>query len=175
MTSSAFAIPFNTGTTTWFRGTTGTGTATVVETPIPGPSVWVPGMWVGYNVGDGNPAGGGPAGVYTYSVLLPAAGTSFGLMYAADNAVTWSITGGALTSGVTVCPGPICFDSLRSLGGTYSAGAVLIATVVNNTPTPNPTGLLVQQSNTNAIPEPSTYAMMGLGAAALVFARLRRK
>ena len=93
----------------------------------------------------------------------------------ADNSVTWSITGGALTSGVIACPGAICFDSLRSLGGTYTAGAVLIATVVNNTATPNPTGLLVQQSNTNAIPEPSTYAMMGLGAAALVFARLRRK
>ena len=183
MTTSAFAAPFNTCGTPWFQGSTGTGTATVCESPIPNSSIWVAnggsaaaGQWVGFTGNDGNPANGGAAGVYVYSIILPAGGTAFSLMYAADNAVTWSITGGSLTSGTTACPGPICFDSLRSLGGTYSTGAILVATVTNLTVTPNPTGLLVQQANTNdAIPEPSTYAMMGLGAAALVFARLRRK
>lgn len=68
---------------------------------------------------------------------------------------------------------------------TYSAGQTIQirALVVNNglnaadTTTRTPTGFILRGTGNenNQIPEPSTYAMLGIGGAAMLIARLRRK
>jgi hypothetical protein len=67
---------------------------------------------------------------------------------------------------------------------TYSAGQTiqLRALVVNDglsstdTTTRTPSGFILRGTGMeNEVPEPSTYAMLGIGGAALLFARLRRK
>ena len=57
----------------------------------------------------------------------------------------------------------------------------IVATLVNspltvNDPNRNPSGFLVSGlGDSSDVPEPSTYAMLGLGAVAAGFLRLRRK
>jgi hypothetical protein len=62
------------------------------------------------------------------------------------------------------------------LTGTYSATSVLTATVTNNGTLANPTGLLVQglATSNSEVPEPSTYAMVAIGAVGVLVARRRR-
>ena len=192
LAASAFAIPITISTGTaapWLVN----GNPVVVETTIAIP-IWInnfgDGRWVGTNANDGNPSIGALPGTYTFTMALSiyagGAGTGvFSFQYAADNAVTWTISNGTL-AGTTSCtvatPESDCFQAAsgapRSLTGTYGAGAILTATVVNGGTSPNPMGLLVvgtADADPSGIPEPSTYAMITLGGAAIAFARLRRK
>lgn len=188
LATSAFAAPItiSTGPAPWLVN----GNPVVAETNIPG--VWInnfgDGVWVGTTVGDA--ATGAAPGSYTFTLNIFArtggvGPGSFSLQYAADNAVTWSISNGTL-AGTTSCtagtPNSDCFQAAggapRSLTGTYGAGSILTATVVNGGSSLNPMGLLVVGTanlDPSGVPEPSTYAMFTLGGSALALARLRRK
>jgi PEP-CTERM motif len=177
LASSAFAAPINTGTggAPWLVN----GNPAVVETSIASP-FWIGavGQWIGAGANDGNISSTAAAGTYVYTLNLSAlvpGGGSLSLQYAGDNNVVWTITGGTL-SGATSCTTNDCFSSNngapRSISGTFGAASILTATVTNTAV--GPTGLMVVGTASN-VPEPSTYAMLGLGGAAMLFARLRRK
>jgi hypothetical protein len=186
--SSAFGITISTGTAApWLVNGNPVAVETVLSTPI-----WInnfgDGRWVGTTVNDGNPSIGIAPGTYTFTLAigsyLGGAGT-FSLQYAADNSVQWTLSGGTL-GGSTQCdsvlnPSSDCFQNVsgapRTLTGTFGAGSVLTATVVNGGSTANPMGLLVvgNADPVGAIPEPSTYAMLTLGGVAVAVARLRKK
>ena len=87
-----------------------------------------------------------------------------------------------LPAGSGTCGG----SGFGMVGGTvnWSGGSTvrIVASVTNGlSPVPSPTGFLLQgqatvnPGNTGGVPEPSTYAMLGLGSVALIAARLRRK
>ena len=170
------------------------GNATFVETPLP-TGIWIPnfgdGSWIGPDASAGNPAIGAAPGTYTYTLSLGAyfgGAGSFSLQYAADNSVARSLTSGSL-GGTTSCDAVLsslseCFGSStgapRTLTGDFTLNSILTATIFNGTDpqnpqTNNPTGLLVVGTADSAVPEPSTYTMFGMGIAAIVFARSRRK
>jgi hypothetical protein len=177
LATSAFAVSINTGTggAAWLVN----GNPAVVETSIASP-FWIGavGQWIGASANDGALNSTAAAGTYTYTLnlgaLVPAGGNLI-LQYAGDNNVVWTITGGTL-AGATSCVTNDCFSSNngapRSLSGTFSSTSILTATVTNTAV--GPTGLMVIGDASN-VPEPSTYAMLGLGAAAMFAARLRRK
>jgi hypothetical protein len=184
--SSAWAVTISTGAQPGWQVNS---SAVVIESTIP-TGIWIAnfgdGVWVGPTATAGGilEGQGAPAGVYTYTLNIGALlGTSgnFTLQYAADNGVTWTINNGGTISGATVCASPDCFRASngapRSVSGTLTATSVLTATVTNDLlggGINNPTGLLVVGTASN-VPEPSTYAMLGLGGAALLLSRLRRK
>ena len=192
MASSAWAGPINTGAqagfATWFLGSTGTGTAAVTLSGIPAAWEGPTNGWIGSAAGDSGQTGA--VGFQAYSIILGTSGT-FTLSYLADNSINWTGVGvtfltntGNTTSidpggASAACTATNCFQNgVRILTGSFTTGAILIGTVNNVGPGTSPTGLLVTASsvsNSGAVPEPSTYAMMGLGGAALLFARLRRK
>lgn len=64
----------------------------------------------------------------------------------------------------------------RSLTGSFAANSTLTATVVNTTTVPSPMGLLVvgTADTPTGVPEPSTYAMMFIGGAAIFMTRRRK-
>jgi hypothetical protein len=192
LASSAFAATISSGASgvNWMVNSN----PAVVETgTLPTAFGWVAnfsdGQWIGTAATDGNFGGPGLGALagqsYTFTLNLSAilASGTFSLQYAADNSVVWSITNGTL-SGATSCDSGngnsiACFGSLRSLTGSFGAGSVLTATVLNG-PVPStpgersPMGLIVVGTATD-VPEPSTYAMLTLGGAAIAFARFRRK
>lgn len=183
---SAFGATLSTGAASWSVN----GNPAVVETGVlpTFPGGWVQnfsdGRWVGTTASDGNfglPTDGALANgaIYTFSLNLGAvvpAGGSFSLQYAADNAVTWSITNGSLAGDTTCGSGNInadCFSSLRTLTGTFSSTSTLFASVVNGPTgvgTRTPMGLLAV-GVTAPVPEPSSWALFALGGVSLVFAR----
>lgn len=188
LASSAFGVTLSTGVAPWSVN----GNPAVVETgtlPL-FPGGWVfpfsDGRWVGTSATDGNfalPSDGALANGASYAfslglgALVPAGGT-FSLQYAADNAVSWAITGGAI-AGTTACgTGDInadCFSTLRSLSGSFTAGSTLTATVLNGplgAGLRTPMGLMVVGVAT-PVPEPASWAMFLLGGAALALARRR--
>ncbi len=191
LASSAFGITISTGNTVgpnvpWMVNSNPVALLGVLATPI-----WIgnfgDGRWVGTTVNDGNPAIGIAPGTYVFSLNLStwvggSGSGTFDLQYAADNSVIWTISNGSL-GGTTQCdagatPLSDCFQATagapRMLNGTFGVGSVLTATVVNGSATANPMGLLVVGTASD-VPEPSTYAMLTLGGAAIAFARLRRK
>lgn len=193
LASSAFGATISTGASgvNWLVNSNPAVVETGVLPTFPGG--WVAnfsdGRWIGTAATDGNYASGTDGALagatYTFTLNLSSilASGVFSLQYAADNAVQWSISNGTL-SGATSCDAGngnsgVCFNSLRTLSGTFGAGSVLTATVVNG-PVPSspgqrsPMGLIVVGTASD-VPEPSTYAMLALGGAAIAFARLRRK
>jgi hypothetical protein len=189
---SAFGATINTGTATWQVSTTGVGGAysavvNEVGTPIVNGG-WVQNPvgseWVGTTATDGQfGTTGGLPGTYVYRLAIGAVHGgpgSFVLNYAADNGINLYIgnLAGTVLANVASCgPGDgdaVCFTSFRNASGVFGASDYLYAVVVNGGTARNPTGLLVV-GETSVIPEPSTYAMLALGGAALAFARLRRK
>lgn len=188
-TSSVFGITISTGTAApWLVNGNPVAIETVLSTPI-----WInnfgDGRWVGTTASDGNPVIGIAPGTYTFTLAIGAyvgAAGTFSLQYAADNSVLWSISGGTL-SGSSQCdtvlnPQSDCFQNVsgapRTLTGSFGAGSILTATVVNGSNSANPMGLLAvgtADATIGDVPEPSTYAMLALGGAAVAFARLRRK
>jgi hypothetical protein len=143
----------------------------------------------------GNPCGA-VAGNYTYTLSFSAAlgGSMILSGFTGDNgvrALTVSQTGGADLYSCTVGgPGTLCAGtqnavtaSTGTLNWTAAAGRMItITAIVENLDGPgrNPSGFILAGSATtvdpaNGVPEPSTYAMLGLGGAAMLFARLRRK
>lgn len=178
LASSAFAVSINTGTGGAAWMVNGNNPA-VVLTSIAAP-FWIGsvGQWIGATANDGNINSTAAAGTYVYTLNLGAlvpTGGNLTLQYAGDNNVVWTITGGSL-GGVTSCTTNDCFSSVagapRSISGSFSGTSILTATVTNTAQ--GPTGLMVIGDASN-VPEPSTYAMLGLGAAAMFAARLRRK
>lgn len=179
---SSFGASISSGVAPWLVN----GNPASVISPLAGG--WVgnvaDGQWMGTTSNDGT---GAPAGSYTFSLnigaLIGAAGT-LSLQYASDNAVAFSITNGSL-SGATQCgagdPQAVCSTATLSLSGVFAANSTLTATVLNgNTPgvgSSSPMGLLVAgTADVGApVPEPSTYAMMVLGGAATLLARVRRR
>ncbi len=190
LATSVFGAPMTISTGTaalWLVN----GNPVVVETTIP-TGIWIAnfggGSWVGPTASAGDPATGFAPGTYTYTLNIGAyfgGAGSFSLQYATDNSVAWTLSAGSL-GGTTSCnsvlnPDSNCFQSSagapRTLTGNFASNSILTATVVNGTNTPvanNPTGLLVVGTGSD-IPEPSTYAMFGMGIAAIAFARSRRK
>ena len=149
----------------------------VAITPIPG--AWVSSAkWVGTSAADGSTGVAPGDYVFTLAIGGYANGPgTFALNYSGDNNVVWSIDGGGTLSGATSCTSGTCFTSLFVLSGTYGANSVLTATVTNLPPGTNPMGLLVTggtATSASEVPEPSTYAMVAIGAAAVFISRFRR-
>jgi hypothetical protein len=158
-------------------------------------TTWIPnfgdGVWIGPSTTSGNylnTGDGAAPGSYVYTLaigaLMGGSGT-FSLKYASDDTVGWSINMGSFTSGVasTTCTTfGTCWSSPTApitLTGTFSAMSVLTATVVNLGSVWNPSGFLAVgtatlNGNVSPIPEPSTYAMLLLGAAGVAASRLRK-
>jgi hypothetical protein len=159
-------------------------------------------VWVGQLATDGQFSNGGsitcgsPCGaqggtyIYTLSFSAPLGGTMVLNGFTADNGVReLTVMSGATTlySCVAGGPGTQCAatqNQVTASTGTlnYGSGTVTITARVENLDGPgrNPSGFILSGTATtvdanNVIPEPSTYAMLGLGGAALLFARLRRK
>jgi len=144
----------------------------------------------------GNPCGAA-GGFFTYTYTFDGAlGGNLVLSgFTGDNgvrSVSVSQTGGANLYNCTVGgPGTLCAGTQNSITATtgmlnFSASAgrmITITAVVENLDGPgrNPSGFIlagsafVNDPGNPDIPEPSTYAMIGLGGAAMLFARLRRK
>lgn len=159
------------------------------------PTSWIPnfgdGQWVGSSTTSGNylnTGDGAAPGNYVYTLaigaLMGGSGT-FSLKYASDDTVGWSINMGSFTSGSASTSCSVlgtCWSSPSApftLTGTFSATSVLIATVVNAGAMWNPSGFIavgtaVLNGNVSTIPEPSTYAMLCLGAIGLAAARYRK-
>lgn len=186
MATSAWAapIPLDTGVAPWFVNTGGPSVAVTNITSVPG--AWLPAVnprqWVG-TAADSNAA----PGTYTFTLDIgtyvnDAGGGTFTLSYAADNSVTWTISNGSL-GGTDICNTGLpsnCFQASagapRALTGSFASNSVLTATVVNNPSGSNPMGLLVEGTAVGAseVPEPSTYAMITIGALAVALSRYRR-
>ncbi|BDC48364.1 hypothetical protein F183_A06800 [Bryobacterales bacterium F-183] len=164
------------------------GNAAVLTGTIPTAFGWAnafgDGQWVGQLATDGNfpaPAGAQP-GTYTYTLTLSniLAGV-LNFQFATDNAVTFRVLSNGsevYNSGVQVG-----FGLVSPAAVNYSAGTLVLEAVVQNgfssgVNVRNPSGLLVVGATTDnqvpGIPEPSTYAMLGLGAAGMIVARMRR-
>ena len=88
-----------------------------------------------------------------------------------------------LPAGSTICGPPPAQGEVGPGTITWAAGGAgtitITATVVNTQPpSPSPVGFLLGGTATftdPGVPEPSTYAMLGLGSVALIAARIRRK
>lgn len=164
LATAVFAAPMTISTGTAALWTVN-GNPVAVENPIPTPT-WIgnfgDGRWVGTSVSDATIPGGAAPGTYIYRLNIGTylGGTgSFGLQYAADNSVTWTITTGTL-AGTTSCDATVnpvgdCFGAgagaPRSLTGTYSLSSVLTATVVNGDTFSTPSGLLVVGTAANEV------------------------
>ena len=173
----------------------GTGSAVVVPKAQNGPG-WVTAtgaQWLGPVQNEsGNSATsaptpeGGLAGIYDYSsdfssnFLVPTSITMTGL-FAADDSVSLYVNG-VLVQTVN----PEAFGTLTPINFTFTVGAkesiVPIDFVVDNTAnggseSTNPTGLLVSNLQfvaKSTAPEPSTWALLLVGAGVLAFAQRRR-
>lgn len=139
---------------------------------------------------------GATAGFYTYTYTFDGSlGGNLTLSgFTGDNGVrslTVSQTGGANLYGCTVGgPGTLCSGTQNSVTASTgqlnfiaSAGRLITITAsVQNLDGPgrNPSGFILAgtafvNDPDSGVPEPSTYAMLGLGGAAMLIARLRRK
>lgn len=166
------------------------------------PGVWVSApvgsAWVGQVATDGNQTSGqclvvggantcgAQPGQYTYTLSFVNAlgGTLTGFQYTSDDSVSLTIAdaNGTLYSSTS---GSSAFSALISAASSYNwVGSLTITAVVTNAvyaPAPlslTPSGFLAVGDvtlNSETIPEPSTYAMLGLGGAAMLVARLRRR
>ena len=161
-------------------------------------------VWIGQLVTDGqysDPARGitctAPCGAqdgfyeYTYTFNAANGGNLILSGATGDNGIrlltVTSSVSGSLFSCTQSGPGVNCAASQNTLMATTGIlnwaaglnGTVTITARVENQlgPGRNPSGLIIAGSaNINdGVPEPSTYAMFGLGGAAMLFARLRRK
>lgn len=166
------------------------------------PTVWVAppvgAAWIGQTATDGNEtsgqcttANGGTScgaqpGTYTYTLSFVNAlgGTLTGFQYTADNSVQITITDANGTL-YTNTSGANAHTALISAGNLNWVGNLLITAVVTNAQLASPfqdlrtpSGFLATGDvslNAEGVPEPSTYAMLGLGGAAMLLARLRRR
>lgn len=129
-------------------------------------------------------------GTYTYYLDLATLGTGFvnisGLTVGHDDTVlVYACT--SLNAGCDLLMSNNGPGFGGSIGGAFSVsnpanitGKNGIKVIVDNSPlvpgnnAQNPTGFFLA-GDVNAVPEPSTIGMFGLGAAAMIFARLRRK
>jgi len=177
--ASAAVMPLDTGVAPWLYN----GLPVAIEPTATIPSAWMTptgsSSWVGTTVTDATK--GVPPGTYIFTLDLSSyagAPGSFSLSYATDNSVAWTISNGSLGGATTCTNAGDCFQTSggapRALTGTYGVGAILTATVVNDPSGANPMGLLVSGTASGGVPEPSTYAMVGIGAAAVLLSRLRR-
>lgn len=192
-TSTSFAGYTGQAAGTGFDNGLGTSTnaAVILTDPIPTAFGWAAetggSQWVGQLATDGNfscaqgATCGAAPGTYTYTLTLAniLAGT-LNFSFASDNAVTVRVLSNGnqvYNSGVQVG-----FALTTPSAIAYSAGSLVIEAVVQNgfssgMNVRNPSGLLVIGSTTDAVsgvPEPSTYAMLGLGGVGLLVARMRR-
>ncbi len=175
LASSAWGATIDSGVAPWlYNG----DPASVITFPLPVGS-WVgatpPAAWIGPTTATVQPGG---TYVFTLALgnLLGEAG-SFSLQYSVDDFVTWTISNGTLGGFTTCGNGDDCYFQLHTLTGTFAADSILTATIVNNFDlgVDNPMGLLVQGSaDANAVPEPSTYALMSLAGAVAFLARFLR-
>ncbi len=179
----------------------GTQTSAVVLTGTL-PSVWVAApvgsAWVGQTATDGNQSSGqclvvsgattcgAQPGQYTYTLSFVNAlgGVLSGFRYTSDDSVSITIadSNGTLYSNTS---GSSAFSALISAPSTINwSGTLTITAVVTNAvfaPAPaslTPSGFLATGDvslNSETIPEPSTYAMLGLGGVAMLVARMRRR
>lgn len=166
------------------------------------PSVWIAApvgaAWVGQVATDGNQSSGqcvtanGATGcgaqagtyVYTLSFVNALGGILSGFRFTSDDSVTLTITDstGTLYSGAS---GSSAFLALISAPASipWQNNLTITATVTNAVYAPNPTlrtpsGFLAVGDvtlNESSVPEPSTYAMLGIGGIAMLAARLRRR
>jgi hypothetical protein len=149
---------------------------------------WIPnfgdGSWIGVTANSGSFSGGEAPGTYVFQLNLGSFGNgTFNIDYAADNSVTWTITGGTL-SGATTCTSgnpdtSNCFGASnsapRSLVGTFGTSSVLTATISNGSSPgfdPNPMGLLVV--GTATVPVPASLALFAVGGLAFLANRTRK-
>ncbi len=155
--------------------------------------------WVGQNAGNGTELngnqcltlnGGTSCGAqpgtyqYTLSFVNALGGTLTGFQYTADNSISLTIVDDTGTLYNVSSPGDQQ-AALISVGNKTWVGHLTITATVTNAALlggfatlPTPSGFLALGSGTttdSGVPEPSTYAMLGLGSAALMFARLRRR
>jgi hypothetical protein len=172
---------------------------------LPGDWQQPSGGWIGQLATDGNEFSGlcdtdgvnqscgGEAGTYTYTLSFSTAlgGQILGFQYTADNQINSISIVNTTTSTTIYSTGQSAGDlhqQLVSAPGTlnFGAGTIVITVVVQNDPLGgafatwrNPTGFLAlgsaNSTEVEGVPEPSTYAMLGLGGAALLVARLRRR
>jgi len=194
-TSTSFAGYTGQAAGTGFDNGLGIGTsaaAVILSDPIPTGFGWAAeangAEWIGQLTTDGNfgcpqqqTVCGAAPGTYVYTLTLSnvLAGT-LNFSFASDNAVTFRVLsngGEVYNSGVQVG-----FALTTPSAIAYSAGTLVLEATVQNGYSSglnvrNPTGLLVMGATTDnapGVPEPSTYAMLGLGGAGLLVARMRR-
>lgn len=197
---SAFAASVNTGSEAWVcvsgpQGCSAGGTP-VVNLGVSPNNVWTSAtggsQWVSTTAGSGtlvpDPGPGWmPGGTYVYELTLaaPLSNGNYSFQFAADNGGIVDLV--TAQNGVLQTPLPYNvtngtgYSPGVSASGSFAGTVTKIrVTVFNDTlPAggaggPSPSGFFLS-GNINDVPEPSTWAMFGLGAAAIAFARLRRK
>lgn len=158
-------------------------------------------MWVGQLASDGNFSNGttvtcgsicgATGGFYTYTLTFNGGlGGSFLLSaFTGDNTIRSlrvTASNGTLYSCSIGGPGPLCPATQNTSASsgvlTYAAGGtVTITAVVENIDGPgrNPSGFFLAGSGSSIdptpTPEPSTYAMLGIGCLAILGSRLARR
>jgi hypothetical protein len=100
----------------------------------------------------GGGAGHFQGGVITLGDIAPGAAADFQVR-------AWQTLGGTFTS----------YDAAVAGGAKFGQSTVF--TTVTGGPTPNPPRALVGLQSFSLVPEPSTYALLALGAAAFLFRR----
>jgi len=112
---------------------------------------------------------GGGAGFFNAGVVtIPTVGNGATGWF---EVIAWDTTLGGTTSGATADQ---AFAYSQTHGDIWGASAVFSTTTGGPTPTPPATLLGLTSFTLNAVPEPSSLALVGLGAAALTILRRRK-
>lgn len=193
LTTTAFGATIDTGTAPW---TCAAANPTPCAGNVPAnlgtnPAIWIGAVggasWIGPNA-NSSPSNADAntwplPGTYIYTLDLAALGSGFvsfsNLRIATDNGGSVDICNGMSCTQIYNNPGPIGFGAVSSIPNGLLNGATSIrVTIVNDNLASAPQGRspsgFFLDGDVN-VPEPSTYAMFGIGALGILAARLRRK
>jgi PEP-CTERM motif len=127
-------------------------------------------QWIGPNVDNSVSQ---PVGNYDFrttfnlSGLDPSTANITGIVAADNNIADIKLNGVSLGIGGSTLSSPLNF----TIAGGFLPGKNTLDFIVNNNSTGGPTALMVSEVGTASVPEPSTIAVLGLGALALLVRR----